>query len=250
MLYTLAAGLLVMVASLSGGIFASNRLSSWTSRNLKYLISFSTGVVLVTTWHLMEESFGLAASPLTAIVYMVAGALIVLIVSNLIPEYHHHHIEDECCSHSKKGGAVRILIGDSLHNIGDGILLATAFAVDVRVGIIATLGVLVHEVLQEIAEFFVLRDAGYTTGQALGRNLISASSVFVGIAIAALLQTYQSIEPLLLGFSAGIFAFVTVQDLIPTVISHSRSDMRYARYVFLVVAGALVMFTITELIHV
>jgi zinc and cadmium transporter len=251
MLYTITAGLLVMLASLSGSIFVSQKVAAWTSRNLKYLISFSTGVVIITALHLITETFEVIPVLLHAIGFMAFGGILVGFISFFIPEYHHHHIHGECeHGHTKKAGAIRILIGDALHNVGDGILLASAFALDIRVGLITTLGVLIHEVLQEIAEFFVLREAGYTTVQALARNFLTAASVFIGIAIVAISATYESLGALILAVSAGIFTTVSIQDLIPTVISHSRADKKYGRYVLLVAAGALLMFILTTVIHV
>lgn len=238
-LYPIIAALFIMAASLAGVIFTSRKLGSWMERNLPFLATFSIGIFAVVTWGLFEESLEHDGG-FVIILSIAAGALIVHFLSKLIPDAHHHHDPHPTHSHSHLD-ARRILLGDAMHNIGDGLLLVPAFLADVRLGIITAVGVLIHELVQEISEFFILKEAGLSTKKALIRNFISSSTILLGVALSVSLASVESLEAPLIALSAGGFMFVILRDLVPHTVSNIREKGRGDRHIQALVLGILIM---------
>lgn len=237
----------IMIASLAGVVFIQKNLRQWTDRNLPYLVTFSAGVFLVASFFLAREVFELS-SPATAIASIGGGFLLFLLGHKLIPESHHHHsdhCEDVDCPAPivRKGGALRMLAGDALHNIGDGVLLVPAFLLDIRLGIATAVSILVHEVLQEISEYFVLRHNGYSMKKALALNFAVSSTILIGIAIGLLASSLGNIQTIILGMAAGGFLYIVFHDLIPYQ-ALGKLDRSFAIHSCAFVLGGLVLFAI------
>jgi zinc and cadmium transporter len=218
-------------------------------KNLKYLISFSAGVFLIIFINLTNETYEHTGDFLLTGIYLLAGFLFITIVSVFIPEYHHHHTKEIDLEHTHSiKSAQRMILGDAIHNIGDGIVLAIAFMANPFVGLVATLGIVIHETIQEISEFFVLRDAGFSVREALIRNFVASSTILVGAIVGFTIANTEAITALILGISAGAFLFISINDLLPRIIHHSRRDKAYSRYVQFAVLGMLTIFALTSLI--
>src|SRR5688500_4953149 len=123
----LIAIVVIMSASLSGVLFLNKKLHKWLQHNLRFLITFSMGVFIVITYQLIEESLHQSTSIVEFILWIIIGLGAVEVVSQLLPNTHHHHDTLEYNHKHSDLDARRMLIGDAFHNIGDGILLATAF---------------------------------------------------------------------------------------------------------------------------
>jgi zinc and cadmium transporter len=118
-----------------------------------------------------------------------------------------------------------IMIGDTFHNFVDGILIASAFMVDVRIGIVTAVAIVAHEIPQEVGDFFILLHSGYTKKQAYLFNLVSSFATMVGgLAAYYALQQMQSLVPFVLGVAAASMLYVAVADLIPSL--HKRTELR------------------------
>ncbi len=222
-LYAILAALLVAAASLIGIITTYRFAAEKTMKLLPYLVSASAGLftVVVITLALEAAEF-LELTTVLALMALGVGALFLL--SWLLPESHHHHTEDECDTPvPKKPHAKRILIADAIHNIGDGIILVPAFMVNPALGIAVTIGVLAHEALQELSEFFVLRAAGLSVRRALLYNFLTALTILVGVAIGAALIAFEELTAAILAFSAGAFLFVVLKDLVPHTMHHAKN---------------------------
>jgi zinc and cadmium transporter len=212
-----------MLASLSGITLASRVFADFMKRNLHFLVSFSAGVFLVVTYGLAQEALEHNTLQI-GLLWILIGCVATWILMKMIPESHHHHEEGSDHIHSNID-ARRIVLADTVHNLGDGILLAGAFAVSTAFGIITAVGVLIHEILEEISEFFVMKEAGWSTKKALAINFFTSSSILVG-AIGAyfLFETMEHAEPILLALAAGVFLVVVLQDLIPHSIRKSSEE--------------------------
>ncbi|MEZ4114184.1 MAG: ZIP family metal transporter [Candidatus Paceibacterota bacterium] len=112
--------------------------------------------------------------------FVLAGVLGVVLLFRVLPGFHHHHDEEHEGEPHSHIDARKIVFSDAVHNIGDGVLLASSFAVNLQVGIVVTLSILVHEAIQEISEFFVLRQAGYSVKKALRLNFLASATVLIG----------------------------------------------------------------------
>jgi zinc and cadmium transporter len=127
--------------------------------------------------------------------------------------------------HAHERSGMMIMIGDTFHNFVDGILIASAFMVDVKVGIVTSIAIIAHEIPQEVGDFLILLHSGYSKKQAFMFNLVSSLATLVGgVAAYYALQTLQAWVPFILGLAAASLLYVSVADLIPSL--HKRTDLR------------------------
>jgi zinc and cadmium transporter len=135
----------------------------------------------------------------------------------------HDHGHDHAHDHGRSG--MMIMIGDTFHNFVDGILIASAFMVDVKVGIVTSVAIIAHEIPQEVGDFLILLHSGYSKKQAFAFNLVSSFATVVGGTIAYFaLSHVQNWVPTILALAAASILYVAVADLIPTL--HKRTELR------------------------
>lgn len=236
------AGVAIMVASLSGVVFTQKIAAKFLEERLSYLVSFSAGVFLITAGALALEVFELAETTFMAVLLIALGYGLAWGIQIVMPESHQHH--DPNCAplhqHGSKKSARKLIIGDAVHNVADGIILVPAFMVSPALGIAVTVSILIHEVLQEISEFFILKQAGYSTKKALAINFMVSSTIFIGIALGYFAVAYHNLEVLLLAVSAGFFLHVVMHDLLPR--PHNHENKRdFLLHVVVLASGLLVM---------
>lgn len=232
----------VMCASLAGAFFTSKVAESFLLARLPFLISFSAGVFLVTAGALALEVFHVIENVWFGAILIAAGYGMAWLLGWLMPETHHHH-DDQCAGGRK--AARKILVGDGIHNIADGVVLTVAFAASPVLGVATTVSVIIHEVLQEVAEFFVLRRAGYSTFRALAMNFLVSSTILVGVLLGTLALATTALEGLLLALSAGFFAHVVLHDLLPKPHQHDTRVESY--WHFLVVLIGIILMALINL---
>jgi zinc and cadmium transporter len=231
-----------MLASLMGVISIWKNIGQLIERNLHFLVSFSAGVFLFITYHLSTETIEHASSIQVGLLWILAGVFGIWFIFKLLPAFHHHcDNETEIHTHSPID-ARKIIVSDAIHNIGDGILITASFTVSTTLGLVATLSIFIHEIIQEISEFFVLKQAGYSTQKALVINFITSSTILIGsIGGYFLLAGFESIEVPLLGLASGSFLMVVIQDLIPHSIKMSTSKLHIIKHLAWFLAGVLIM---------
>lgn len=227
----------IMAVSLVGAatlLFKGRRV---VEENLPVLINFAVGVFGAASYFLLIESselIGLFAS----LLWVAAGAASVWVLSRLVSEYHHHHINESDHEHSRRS-AYRILVSDAVHNIADGVLITTSFLTGGAIGFGVAISVLLHETIQELTEFFILKQAGYSTKQALVRNFAVASTILIGsIGSFYLLQMFAELGAPLLAIAAGGFMLALIQDLIPGSVKDVAQDKKYISRLVPVLIGA------------
>ncbi|MFA6522690.1 MAG: ZIP family metal transporter [Patescibacteria group bacterium] len=236
--------LAIMLVSLCGAFFLHKRLHDWMEKSMTYLLSFSAGIFFIIGFNIALEVFE-ESSLLLSIGSIGLGALIAFLIERIIPDCYHHH--DECHEHHSRPMAYRMLLGDSLHNITDGFLLAPAFVADFRLGLLVAASVFIHEFVQGISEFFVLKEAGYTTSQALIRNVITNSTVFIGAILGLFLAQSASIMSPLLGIAAGLLLYMFTMDMLPRSIRASQEQKKYVRYFLMMLLGVLLILGLAAL---
>lgn len=215
----IAAGCVALL-SLGGVIFfGKNGHLKGTHR---FIVPIAIGVFLgVIFFELIPET--LEASHFYGAVAIAIGFLSFYLLSHYLRTYHHHHDDehDEC---AHKRGASMLLIGDAVHNIADGIVIASAFLINPAVGIAVTVGIALHEIPQEIAEYGVLRHAGYSTKKALAYNFLSASSIFLGVLLSAVFVSLGDFIWILTGLAAGNLLYIAASDMIPELNHNTEHD--------------------------
>lgn len=211
----------------------------------KLILPVAVGVFLgIVFFELVPETF--EASETWGGVAIMFGFLGFYLLSHFLDTFHHHHTDshDEC----SKNGAQKLLVGDAIHNFADGIVIASAFMINPVAGILTTIGIALHEIPQEIAEFGVLLQSGYTRSQATRYNFISALSVLIGVCatylFASALDTYLFI---LTGIAAGNLLYIATADLIPEL-RHSHRDHFFKTF-FATLCGVVVIASLITYTH-
>lgn len=241
--YTIIAGVVIMLASLSGVFFIGQNAGTWIKKNLKYLVTLSAGVFIAIVYGLLSEVIGHGETPWYSILGWIAlGVVVVEVLSRLIPKAHHHHGDHGDDHTHGKLEARRMLLGDAMHNIADGLLLVPAFIADIHLGIFTAFAIFAHELVQEISEFFVLKEAGYTNRQALLRNFIVSGTIFIGVALSLLAKSVEALEIPLLCFAAGGFIYIVLRDLLPHTVSNIKKEKSsVAKHIAVGLVGILIM---------
>lgn len=247
MIYLIIASVCIMLASLAGVLATWKYAGTFIEKNLSFLVSFSAGVFLIVSYQLGIEVFELAETPAYGLAWIVAGAVLLGFMFRLVPAFHHHHDEECDHEHSHSIDTRRIVIGDAIHNIGDGILLAATFAISVPLGIATAASVFVHEFVQEVSEFFVLRQAGASIREALKINFLASATILIGsIGGYVLLDQFVALEVPLLGIATGSFLVVVLYDLIPHSVRASRYHAAYGKHIVWFFIGVVVMFGVNQ----
>ncbi len=246
MIELLASSFLVMLASLAGVLAVWNRVGVYIEKNLDLLVSFSAGVFLVFAYQVGGEAIEHSASTTVGVAWILGGAVAIWLVFKFTPDSHSHDHGGHGHTHLD---ARRLLVTDGIHNAADGVFLAASYAVSVPLGIAATVGILAHEVLQEISEFFVLRDAGYSIKKALTVNFFVSSTILIGaLGGYFLLDMFEMLEGPLLSLVAGGIIVVVLHDLIPHSVREAVSMRHYLQHLVWFSVGVLLMLGISALI--
>jgi zinc and cadmium transporter len=160
---------------------------------------------------------------------------------------HHDHSSSHHHAHAHHNHAVpvsggwAILAGDSVHCFGDGVLIASAFMVDLRLGIVAALAVLAHEVPHHMGDLVVLREGSQNRKTAVLKvSLAGAITALGGLAGYALLDQLHGILPYMLAIASSSFIYVALADLIPQLQKRLSSKETAAQIVWLISGMALV----------
>jgi zinc and cadmium transporter len=241
----------LIVAAVSGMCILFFRKNAPAFSTHSPLLPLSIGAFLgVTFFELLPEAFHETEHASLAI---TVGFLGFFLLARALREYHHHHHIGDPHAHDDgdhKERGLLVLIGDSVHNLADGVVIATSFTISFELGVATMLGILFHEVPQEIAEFYILLRAGYSRTKALFLNFGSALSVVVGVLITnTLITTMESAVGILIGIAAGNLLYIAASDLLPTLTEKKVSTRDFVRQGSFVLVGLIVIALMTNGVH-
>lgn len=246
--YIFLSALIIMLASLIGVMFVWKGFGTFVEKRAQYLTTFASGVFIVLTFSLLQETFHLASTVLIAIGSVLCGMLIIEIITRIMPEAHHDHcLPPHCDKKHSPIDARRMMLTDAFHNMGDGILLVGAYIVSIPVGIAATIGIFLHEIVQEISEFFIFKEAGYSTKKALLYNFIISSTILLGVILTLTLSSVEWMMVPLMGFAAGGFIYVLVRDLLPHMAHHATRKNIWLQHIIVLICGILIMLLVNSI---
>lgn len=227
---------------------------------LPHGISFAIGALLaVAFWglipHAFEEVEPASFRALSATI--LAGILTFFVLEKLLiwrhchyntceahgddaHEHEHDHHGHGHGGHRHSAGAL-IILGDSIHNFVDGILISAAFLTDVKLGIVTSLAVAAHEIPQEVGDFAILLQSGYGRSKALFYNILSSLATVLGGVLAYFgLADWHHVLPYILSLAASSFIYVAVADLIPTL--HRKTELKASlEQIALIAAGVILI---------
>ncbi len=232
----LAAVALSLVGSGGGVLLASPLLLLRRQTRLSLvpgLISYAVGTLLgVALLALVPEALETLQAP-AALGALLAGILGFFMLEKLVVWRHCH--TDDCDAHDTN--ATLILIGGGVHCFADGAIVGASVLTSLPLGITTALAVAAHQVPQEVGDYAILLDAGYTRSRAFVLNALSASTSALGaIAVYGATNWTPGALPYVLAFAAGSFLYVAMSDLIPGL-HRSAVDVGAVRQVMLIAAG-------------
>lgn len=199
---------------------------------LPSLVSFAIGALLGAAFlalipHALQSPDSIDAHRISGTILL--GLFLFFLLEKMVIWRHCHshdceaHALDIEKSHDVAAGKL-ILIGDGIHNLVDGVLIAAAFLTDVHLGIVTALAVVAHEIPQELGDFAILLHGGMNKKRAFVYNMLSSLTSIIGGVIAYFwLSTVQGILPYILALAASSFIYIAVADLIPGL--HKRVEV-------------------------
>jgi len=233
----------IVLASLAGGALSvcAAAFALWLrGRWVPMLVSFAIGTLLGAAFlEVLPRAFE-AGEPRPVAVAILGGLLGFFLLEKLLLWRHSHdHGDGEEPSHHHEHAraGTLIMVGDTIHNFIDGVLIAAAFLQSPQLGLVTATAIVAHEIPQEVGDFLVLLHSGYTRKRAFAVNVLSSlGSVVGGVLGYYALAGYGGWEPTLLGVVAASMIYVAVADLIPGL--HKRPELgATAQQAVLIAAG-------------
>jgi len=211
------------------------------------LISFATGILLAAALlGLIPEAIDKVGDANVIMPYVLGGILVFFFMEKIV--IWRNCRNKECEVHSHASGPI-ILIGDSLHNLTDGIVIAAAFLTNLTLGIGAGLTILIHELAHETGDFAILLHSGFSKKKALLYNFISSSTTIPAAIVGYyLIGAIDTIVPFVLAISAASFIYIALSDLTPDL--HQHTDLKYSfRQLLFIILGILLMILLLTMVR-
>ena len=250
---TLVAGIgsVWIAALLSFGVLA---------RYTQHMLSLAAGALLATAFmHLLPEAFESKSSAHNLFAALLVGLVFFFLLDKAELWHHGHEHRDEAPSgqpaeaahhghdhdhehdHGHQSGGWAVLAGDSVHAFGDGILIASAFMDDLRLGVVAALAVMVHEVPHHMGDLVVLRMSSNNRRVALIKvSLAGAVTALGGVVGYALVDQLIGYLPFFLVLASSSFIYVALADLIPQLQKRVTARETAAQIAWLAIGIGLV----------
>jgi zinc and cadmium transporter len=235
--------------------------------NPQHLLSLAAGALLATAFmHLLPEAFESRIEPGVLFGVLLFGLVFFFLLDKAElwhhgHEHHHGHSHDHGHAHAHdhdhshghdqgpRGGGWAVLTGDSVHCFGDGILIASAFIADLRLGMVAAIAVLAHEVPHHIGDLVVLRQSSANPRAALVKvSLAGTMTAMGGVVGWWLVDRLHGWLPYFLVLAASSFVYVALADLIPQLQKRLPARQTALQIAWLV-AGIVLVTLVSRLAH-
>ena len=251
----------VVIFSLLGGVLSVLAAAAflflpagWRDHLLPHFVSFAIGALLGAAF-LALLPHALAAPGVDVHdlgLSILLGLLGFFILEKLVLWRHCH--ANECEAHMPDPGhnhaaGTLVLVGDAIHNLVDGVLIAAAFLTDTHLGIVTALAVAAHEIPQEVGDFAILLHSGFSRTRAFVFNVLTSITTLVG-ALAAWwgLSGLEAAVPYILAVAASSFIYIAVADLIPGL--HKRLEWQVTvQQLAFILAGVVLIYLAHATLH-
>jgi len=219
----------ILAASVAGGTLSAGLAAASLALRATWvpmLVSFAIGTLLGAAFlEVIPHAFEQGEAHQVA--FAILGGIFGFFVLEKLLLWRHCHTENcevhDAHDHGRSGAL--IVVGDTVHNFVDGVLIAAAFLQSIELGVVTAVAIIAHEIPQEVGDFLILLHSGYTRLRALAMSLLSSAATVVGGVIGYFsLQLFEGLEATLLGIVAASMIYVAVADLIPGL--HRRPELR------------------------
>ena len=216
----------IIAASIVGGVLSAGAAAVALLVRLSWvpmLVSFAIGTLLGAAFlEVIPHAFEQGDAHVAAAA-ILGGILGFFLLEKLLLWRHSH--QEHAPGHDQGRSGTMIVVGDTIHNFLDGVLIAAAFLQGTELGIITAVAIVAHEIPQEVGDFIILLNSGYSRARALSLNVLSSCGTLIGGVLGYYaLQVFVRWEPVLLGIVAASMIYVAVADLIPGL--HRRPELR------------------------
>ncbi|WP_438971457.1 ZIP family metal transporter [Methylophaga sp.] len=259
--FSLLGGLLsVMIAS--SFLLLSDKHRAIT---VPHLVSFAIGALLGASFlgllpHAIEHQHSVDSHEIG--LTLLLGLLLFFLLEKMVlwRHCHSHHGDEQIPelnrpdhhgdhNHKHEAAGSLIIIGDTIHNFVDGILITAAFMTDIHLGIVTALAIAAHEIPQELGDFVILLHSGFSRKKALYFNILSSLGTVAGALLAYfLLADMQHYLPYILVVAASSFIYVAVADLIPGLHTRVRPS-ETLQQISLIAAGVIFIYIAHSTLH-
>jgi len=238
--YIILATIIVSLISFVGIVTLALKDSA-LNKILLVLIGLSAGALMGGAFlHLLPETIEKSeiynVPVLDLFLFVLVGFILFFIIEKVL-HWHHCH-KGQCDVHTFR---YMNLIGDSIHNFIDGLIMAASFVVSIPLGITTTIAISVHEIPQEIGDFGVLIYGGFSKKKTLTLNFIVALTAVIGGIVGYFISSLIDNTVLyILPFAAGGFIYIAATDLVPEI----RKELNMKKYMatlFVFICGILLM---------
>lgn len=233
-LYALISVLIISLVSFVG-VFTLSIREQVLKKYVFILVSLALGALLGDAFiHLIPEAFEGMENDLFVSLAVIAGILIFLLFEKFL-HWHHHAAGENHVEVIHPSGKM-ILLSDGVHNFLDGLIIGVSFIAGPEIGIATTLAVILHEIPQEIGDFGVLINAGYSKMKALFFNFLSALTAVMGVIVAFILGSASELLAIwLLPIAAGGFIYIAMADLVPEIHKHKSFAQGLLQFIAILV---------------
>jgi zinc and cadmium transporter len=250
----------IIAFSLAGGVLSLSLASllllnkKTASKFAAYGMPFAAGALLAAVFFDLLPEGVEHGDPEELFTAAIIGILLFFFAERFIRWFHHHHYH-KLQRGGRKGkkkdpGIPLLIIGDSVHNLLDGIAIAAAFLISIPTGIVTTLAVAAHEIPQEVGEFGALLGKGMKRRNVFLVNIFS-SLLSTGAAILTFFLGQSDTLPmgLIFGLSAGFLLYVAMSDIIPSI--HEKHDKKKLLdwEPLLLIGGVAIVWVVAQIAH-
>ncbi len=195
------------------GVFTLAMKEQLLNKILIILVSLSAGALMGGAFiHLLPESIEKSGDT-NILIFVLVGFVLFFIIEKVLHWRHCH--KGKCDVHTFH---YMNLIGDSVHNFIDGLIISASFIVSIPLGLTTTIAIAAHEIPQEIGDFGVLIYGGFEKKKAIVLNFIVALTVVAGGVVGYFIsKSIEQVAIYLLPFAAGGFIYIAATDLVPEI---------------------------------
>ncbi len=203
---------------------------------LLVLVGLSAGALMGGAFlHLLPEAVE-GSKGLDVYLFVLVGFILFFLIEKVLHWRHCH--KGECDVHTFR---YMNLIGDSIHNFLDGLIMAASFVVSIPLGITTTIAIATHEIPQEIGDFAVLIYGGFAKKKAILLNFVVALTAVLGGFIGYFISSrIENVVVFILPFAAGGFIYIAATDLVPEI-RKEQNMKKYMATLVVFICGILMM---------